>query len=265
MTKSRAGEMPFLEHLAELRNRLLQAVIGITIGTTFAYFWASDIMNLMTSPIRASFPELKLIGTGPAEAFMCRLNVALAGGVLLASPYCFLQVWLFVAPGLHDKERKMAVPFIAASTLFFLAGVTFCYLFVLPTAFAFFSSEFSDLGLSPDIRIGEYLPFMLKLLLVFGLVFELPLGAYFLARAGFLRSQALMKWVRHAIVGAFIIAGVLTPPDVVSQTMMVCPLLAIYGLSIGICLYVEREKAARARQATGDNPPSPPAVTGPTD
>lgn len=241
--RNSVGEMPFLEHLAELRTRLLHSLVAITIGATIAYFWAGDIMTLMTRPIRISFPELKLIGTGPAEAFMCRLNVSIAGGVLIASPYCFLQIWMFVAPGLLQKERQLAVPFITASTMFFLSGISFCYFLVLPTAFDFFSSEFVDLGLSPDIRIGEYLPFMVKLLLVFGIVFELPLVAYFMARAGILKSALLLKWVRHAIVAAFIIAGVLTPPDVVSQTMMVCPLLAIYGISIAICLWVEKERA----------------------
>lgn len=255
--RNTTGEMPFLEHLAELRKRLLHSLVAITIGATFAYFWAGDIMTLVTRPIRISFPELKLIGTGPAEAFMCRLNVSLAGGVLLASPHCFLQVWLFVAPGLLQNERKLAVPFITASTLFFLSGVLFCYFLVLPTAFDFFSSEFIDLGLSPDIRIGEYLPFMVKLLLVFGLVFELPLIAFFLAQGGMLKSALLLKWVRHAIVASFIIAGVLTPPDVVSQTMMVCPLLAIYGISIGICLWVEKQKEAEKAKTDGGPPEGP--------
>ena len=238
--------MPFLQHLAELRTRLIHALVAIAIGACLTYNWAGSIMGLLTAPIRSAFPDLKLIGTGPAEAFICRLQIAFSSGALLACPYVFLQLWLFVAPGLHDKEKRVATPFILSSTICFLSGVSFCYLLVLPIAFGFFSDEFTSLGLSPDIRIGEYLPFMLKLLLVFGMVFELPILAYFLAHGGILKADILKRNFRYAVVVIFMVAAVLTPPDVISQMLLATPLTVIYGISIAICQHVEKKKGPLA-------------------
>ncbi len=246
MMRSSNGDMPFLQHLSELRTRLVHAIAAIALGSILTYSWAGSIMQLLTAPIRFAFPDLKLIGTGPAEAFICRLQVAIASGALVACPYVFFQFWLFIAPGLHESEKKIATPFILSSTLFFLAGVSFCYQLVLPVAFGFFSDEFTSLGLSPDIRIGEYLPFMLKLLIVFGIVFELPILAYFLARGRILTAKMLLSNFRYSVVIIFILAAVLTPPDVISQLLLATPLLAIYGISILICQYVEKKQQPRA-------------------
>ncbi len=232
--KTDGAEMPFLEHLAELRTRVFHGAVGILIGAVLAYFKVELIFDALTEPIRGSFANLELIGTGPADAFICKLKMGIAAGVILSSPYLFYQLWLFVAPGLHEHEKKFAIPFVCGSTGCFLAGCAFCFYLVLPVAFSYFSGEFVSVGVKPSIRIGEYLPFVMKMCLVFGSVFELPIVFYFLARLGLVTSDGLKKNFRYAVVVIFIVAAILTPPDIVSQCLLAGPLLVIYGLCIWI-------------------------------
>ena len=238
--------MPFTAHLAELRSRILWTLIGVTVGTLLSYFWVEELFALLTEPIRDSFGKLELIGTGPTEAFMCKLRVAVGAGVVLSTPYTFYQLWLFISPGLLDKEKRFALPFVISSTVFFLLGVIFCFKAVLPLAFHFFSDEFISINVSPAIRIGEYFEFVVKMTLVFGFVFELPLVCYFLSRFGILKHAFLKKYVRHFILGIFIAAGLFSPPDVISQMLLAGPLLIIYGLCLGITLAVEKQKKKKA-------------------
>jgi sec-independent protein translocase protein TatC len=232
------AEMPFLQHLSELRKRLLFAISGIAVVTLITYSWADALFLFLTQPIQNSFSNMEFIGTGPADAFLCKLKVGVAAGIVLSSPFSFYQLWLFIAPGLHEHERRMALPFIFLSTLFFLCGISFCFFSVLPVAFSFFSEEFVSVGVHPNIRMDEYLGFVIKMSLVFGSIFELPIVAYFLARMKLISHTGLLKHFRYAIVGIFVIAGILTPPDVVSQCLLAGPLLIIYGLCIGIAYYV---------------------------
>ena len=238
--------MPFLEHLSELRKRLIQVLLGVCVTTVITYNWSNVLFNFLTIPIRAAFENLELIGTGPTDAFVSKLKVGLTAGLVLSSPWSFYQLWLFILPGMHEKERRFAKPFIALSTLCFVSGLAFCFYLVLPVAFAFFSDEFLSVGVQPQIRIGEYLGFVVKLCLVFGVIFELPIVAYFLARMGMLSHKMLLGNVRWAIVGIFIIAGILTPPDVVSQCLLAAPLLVIYGLCIGVTYYAHPDTAKKA-------------------
>jgi sec-independent protein translocase protein TatC len=165
---------------------------------------------------------------------MTKLMVGIVGGFLLSLPLTFYQLWLFIAPGLHDHERRFVLPFVALSTLCFLAGAAFCYEFVLPVAFTFFSGEFQSLNVAPQIRMEEYLSFTIKFLLVFGAIFELPILSYFLARGGLLTHRWLLEKIRYSVVVIFIVAAILTPPDVVSQLLMAGPLLVLYALCIGV-------------------------------
>lgn len=246
--------LPFLEHLAELRSRLLKVLLGLLISVGVTYTFASDIFNLLTKPLQEGFKDVELIGTGPAEAFMCKLTVSIAAGIVLSIPWIFFQFWQFVAPGLLPKEKRYALPFVAVASFFFLLGLAFCYKVVLPFGFEFFSAEFASVEMKPTIRVGEYLAFISRLCLVFGLIFELPILSYFLAQIGVLTHGWLLAKFRYFIVGIFIVAGVLTPPDVVTQLLLAGPLLVIYLLCIGIVFAVNR---GRSMPAEGSHPDSP--------
>jgi sec-independent protein translocase protein TatC len=225
-------EMGLMDHLRELRKRIVLSSIAITCAAVVGYLYAQYIFDILNKPYFDAFKDDKLIGTGPAEAFILKMKVAFFGGFILASPYVFYQLWLFIAPGLYSHEKRQAVPFIAASTLLFALGIWFGYDIIFPFAFQFFHSEYVSVGLTPTVRMSEHLSTMITGLLAFGVVFEMPVLAYFLARLGFLTDRFLIDHVRHAIVGIFILAAVLSPPDVITQCLLAAPLLVLYGLSI---------------------------------
>ena len=240
--------MPFTEHLAELRNRIAISLVAVTVTSIACFFFSKALFEVLTLPLHNSHAQLqadagttvhqlKLIGTGPAEAFVTKLKVSLGAGVRLASPFLFFQLWYFIAPGLNKNERKFAVPFVVLSTLFFLIGVGFCFFGVLPFAFRFFIDEYASIQVAPDIRIGEYLSFTVRILLIFGAVFELPILSYFLARVGILTPKWLVTKGRYCIVGIFVVAALLTPPDVVTQCLLAGPLIVLYVLCIGVAKF----------------------------
>lgn len=231
--------MPFLDHLTELRTRLWRIVLGILIGTICSFLWSNWLFEALSSPIRANFKNVALIGTGPADAFLTKILVSFASGAVLSIPNTFYQLWLFIAPGLHENERKQALPFVLFSTIFFIIGISFCFFGVLPFAFQFFSDEFISIGLSPQIRISEYLSFIVKLLLVFGVMFELPLVVFLLGRLGVVTHKQLKEHFRIAIVIIFVIAAIVTPPDVFTQMMLAIPLCGLYYMCIFVCRYAE--------------------------
>ena len=237
------GEMGLLEHLAELRKRLLWSLLAITIGTMVAYQYSSDIFNILNEPVHAAFKSAQLIGTGPAEAFILRIKVAIFAGIFLTSPIIFYQFWLFVAPGLYQHERRMALPFVAITTLLFILGAWFCLRIILPISYAFFEGEYQQIGVTPQLRIGEHLSMVITTVLGFGGAFELPMIAFILGRMGILSAETLIGVGRYAIVAIFVIAAVLTPPDVLSQLLMAGPLLLLYGLSILILKWTARNEA----------------------
>ena len=256
------SEMPFLKHLEELRSVLIQAAIGIAAGTSVCLMFSDQLVMFLTEPLRAQFSSGgELIGTGPAEAFMVKLKTAVACGVVLSSPYSFFQLWRFISPGLLEEEKKFTGPFVAATTGCFLLGILFCIEVVFPFAFQFFLSEFASINLTPSIRIGEYLSFAVTMALVFGLIFELPVVSYFLARIGILTSAWMKSTLRYAIVIIFIISAVLTPPDVVSQTLLAIPLLVLYGISILVVGSVEKRIQGKKSTANAAVPSTTPAST----
>jgi len=238
--------MPFLEHLTELRLRIWWAMVGIVVGGIVSFLWANWLFAALTSPIRENFRDVALIGTGPADAFITKILVALASGVVLSSPNSFWQLWQFIVPGLHEHERKQALPFVFFSSFFFLVGIAFCFFLVLPFAFQFFSAEFDSIGLIPQIRISEYLSFVVKLILVFGVMFELPIGAFLLGRLGIITHKQLKEHFRIAVVIIFVIAAVVTPPDAVTQLMLAIPLCGLYYLCIYVCRYAEQMRVQHA-------------------
>jgi len=242
-------EMTLLGHLGELRRRLAWSAAGIAAGTCAAYSFSRGLFAILTAPYftvsaGTAGDAADLIGTGPAEAFVLKLKVALFAGLILAAPLILYQLWRFTAPGLYPSEKRWLLPFLAASTLLLIAGLAFCYFLVLPVAFRFFTDEYASIGVKPVIRIGEYFSFILRLLLAFGLIFEIPVLAFFLARIGAINHTLLLRWLKPAIVGIFIIAAVLTPPDIVSQAMLAAPLLLLYALSILIVKHAYRRGGA---------------------
>ncbi len=241
----RDATMPLTAHLEELRWRIVKSLVAVTIGFGICYFFSDRIFEILTRPLTGvGDTHLQLIGTGVTEAFFTRLKVSLIAAVFVASPAIFWQVWGFVEPGLVDRERRTAIPFVAAATVFFVSGATFCYYLVFPVGYAFFLEEYANIGVAPQIRISEYLSFAARMLLAFGITFEMPVMTFFLARLGFVTYRMLVGGARYAIVIIFIVAAVLTPgPDVASQMLMAGPLLLLYVLSIGVAYVFGRRKA----------------------
>lgn len=266
-----AGRMPFVEHLAELRVRIRNALIGLLFGVAVGFFYSKELFVLLARPLVEVWTELR--AANPAvgaptfyfnslvEPFWAYLSIALWGGLFVASPIVFHQLWKFVAPGLYKHERRYGVVFAGCSAVLFIGGALFCYAFVLPAAFRFFldysTSDLSGLksgavsgdpvALAPLLGMDAYLGFAKKLLLAFGLVFELPLVIGFLGMVGMVTAKSLWKFNRWFVVLAFVVAAILTPgPDVISQVSMALPLIALYNLSIGVVWLMDRKRSKAA-------------------
>lgn len=225
-------KIPFTAHLAELRRRLIVCCIAVGTGFVISYFFSKEIFELLMRPLLSAMPpEEKLVYTGVAEAFFTYLKVAFLSGVLLAAPVIIYQLWMFIAPGLYDKERRLLLPAVFLSSFFFLGGALFGYFIVFPFGFKFFLGFASDY-VRPLPSMKEYLGFSAKLLLAFGVVFELPLFLTLLARLGIIDAAFLRAKQKYAILLIFIIAAILTPPDVITQVMMAAPLILLYQVSI---------------------------------
>lgn len=224
--------MGILDHLRELRKRLLYSVLAILVGALISYCYADVVFDWLCAPYFKGFGKSALIGTSPAEAWLLKVKVALFAGATLMSPAIFSQVWLFISPGLYRKERLLAIPFVLSSSLLFLGGALFCYYQVLPLSFQFFYEQFQSIGVTPTIKIGEHLSLTLMCLLGFGIIFQLPVATFVLARGGIIDHHFLVRWFRHAVLIIFVVAAIITPPDVITQLLMAGPLLILYGISI---------------------------------
>jgi len=225
-------KIPFTEHLEELRKRLIVCFIAVGVGFVLSYGFKEKLFQILTRPlIRVMQTGDKLIFTGLPEAFFTYLKVAFLSGIILAAPVIFYQFWMFVAPGLYDKEKRLMVPVVVLSTVFFVGGAFFGYFIVFPYGFKFFLG-FASETIRPLPSMREYLGFASKLLLAFGVVFELPLIITFLARLGMVSVSFLKKNRKYALLLFFVGSAILTPPDVVTQIMMAFPLLLLYEISI---------------------------------
>ena len=233
----------FIEHLTELRKRLIISFLAVGVGFGGCYIFSKQIFNFLTIPLQKSLPPgSTMIFTSLPEAFFTYLKVSLLAGVFVASPMVLYQIWLFVAPALYSHEKRYVVPFVIISTLLFLAGGAFGYFIVFPYGFKFFMSFATDY-IQPAPKLKEYLSFCSMLLIAFGLVFELPVFILFLAKLGVVDAKMLSKNRRYVILIIFIGAAILTPPDVVTQVMMAIPLLALYEVSIFLAKLVGKKKA----------------------
>ena len=236
-------KIPFTAHLEELRTRLITCAIAIGAGFAVAYFFKEKIFQILTRPLmRIMQSGDKLIFTGLPEAFFTYLKVALLAGIILAAPVLLYQFWLFVAPGLYQKERKLLIPIVFLSTLFFVGGAFFGYFIVFPFGFKFFLG-FASESIRPMPSMKEYLTFASKLLLAFGVVFELPIVITFLARLGIVSVEFLKKNRKYAMLIFFAGSAILTPPDVITQLMMAFPLMVLYEISIvGAKIFGKKKK-----------------------
>jgi sec-independent protein translocase protein TatC len=239
-------KIPLLAHLAELRKRLMIAFGAVLAAFIAATFFAKEIYGYLAAPIiKALPPGSSLTMLRPEEGFFTYLKVAFFAGLIVASPIVFLQIWRFVGPALYKKERTVFIGTVIASSLLFLSGVAFGYLVVFPYAFRFFMT-YAIGPITATLSMGWYLSLATKLLLAFGIVFELPVVVFVLARLGIVTAGFLLRNFRYALVLIFIIAAVLTPtPDIFTQFLMAGPLLVLYGLSIIIAAVVGRQRATR--------------------
>jgi sec-independent protein translocase protein TatC len=232
--------MSLMEHLGELRTRLMRVLIVILLGFFACYAFSEALFAELVRPLAASMPQgSKLIFTSIPEAFFVYMKVAFAASLFLTSPYSFYQIWAFVAPGLYEEERRSIVPLAVFSAFFFLAGAAFCYYMVFPLAFDFFMSFATDTIL-PMPSLDAYLGFALKLLIAFGLIFEMPLFAFFLARIGILTAAHLRRWRKYAVLASVIVGALLTPPDVPSQLIMAAAILVLYEASIWVTALAQK-------------------------
>ena len=240
--------MSFFGHIEELRRRLLFALYGIVPPIIGAWFYRDQLLDWLARPLVIAYrnmhlghPQLHQLGV--VDAFVEKMKIAILTGVLIASPWVFWQVWSFIAPGLYSREKKLALPFVLASTAFFVGGALFAYFVVFPAGFETLLGfagilPSGDLTVQPTITIGEYVDFCLSMLLAFGVVFEVPVIITFLALAGIVNWKQLMRFSRWWMLIASILAAVLTPtPDIGSQLIMFIPLVVLYFVSVGIAYF----------------------------
>jgi sec-independent protein translocase protein TatC len=245
----------FLSHLIELRERLVRCILAFAIGCIPALYFSAELYDVLASPLIQSLPQgSKMIATGVITPFLIPMKIAFMAAFLLALPYILYQVWAFVAPGLYAHEKRLVLPLVVSSTLLFLAGILFCYFIVFGRVFAFIASFApKSITVAPDIE--AYFNFVLGMFLAFGLAFEVPVVVVVLVLTGIVRVEQLREWRGYVVVGIFVVAAVVTPPDVVSQIALAIPMCLLYELGIVVGLMMQRRRKAEA----GLTEPSDPA------
>lgn len=244
--------MGFFEHLGELRTRLLRSLLGIFPGAVVAWIYRDHLLGFMVAPFTRAWKELnvdgapKLVFLNPIDPFVVYIKMAMVAGFVVALPWVFWQFWAFISPGLYRREKRLAIPFVIVSTLFFAGGISFGFWVILPIAFRYFlqfATELpSGLSLEATIAMGEILSLEIRLLIAFGAVFELPVVIGFLAGAGIVNWKQLLAFSRWWSLIAAVLSALLTPPDPASMLMMFGPLMGLYYLSVGIAYVVGPKK-----------------------
>ena len=236
------AKMSFLDHLDELRKRLIACVYGLVAGCAIAYVFVDRIQNFIWIPLWQQLGGTKFMFTQGFEPFMLTMKIGALAGLMIASPFIILQLWLFIAPGLYTHEKRMAVPFVIFCTTFFLAGAAFSHYLAFPWTWKFFlgwQTEYMEFRPS----IGDAFSLYVKMMLGFGLIFQMPTLVFFLARMGLVTAGFLLRYFKYAVLVIFIAAAVISPgTDVVSQCLMAGPMLALYGLSIIVAWIFAKRK-----------------------
>jgi len=258
-------KQPFTQHLNELRRRITVSVVAVLVGFIACFQYSEYIFEWLMLPMRKNIeldihkspylfltPREKvhdLVFLAPAESFWVHMKIALIAGIIITAPILFWQLWRFISPGLHSREKRLAVPFVFVTSLLFITGSSFCFLVVLPFAMQFLL-EFKTQSLVPMISVEKYMDFCLKFILAFGIVFELPVVIVFLTRMGIVSPDTLAKNRKYAVLFAFILAAILTPtPDAFNQTLMAVPIIILYEAGIlASRIFALRRKAAKAAE-----------------
>jgi len=230
----------FISHLIELRERLMRALGAVLVLFVALFIWpgSGPIYDLLAQPLMQALPEgAKMIATGVITPFLVPMKVTALVAFMIALPYVLYQAWAFVAPGLYEHEKKLALPIVVASSVLFLIGVAFCYFFVFGTVFRFIN-DFAPKSITPAPDIEAYFSFVITMFLAFGLTFEIPIVVIILVRAGVVSVQKLKDARPYFIVGAFVVAAIVTPPDVLSQFMLAVPMCLLYEAGIFFARFV---------------------------
>ena len=240
------AEGTLISHLLELRDRLLRALIAVFIIFLPLVFFSNDLFTFVARPLIDKLPEgTSLIATSVVAPFMTPLKLALIAAIFVAMPYVLYQVWGFVAPGLYRREKRFALPLFASSVVLFYAGVAFAYFIVFPLMFAFLTTTTPE-GVRMMTDISSYLDFTLLLFFAFGIAFEVPVAVVLLASTGLVKVKTLKKNRGYVLLGIFVVAAFLTPPDAISQSFMAVPMYILYELGILFAQYLTRSRAAEA-------------------
>jgi sec-independent protein translocase protein TatC len=240
----------FISHLIELRDRLIRAIAAVVLVFIALFPWANDLYTLLAQPLISKLPQgSQMIATGVASTFFIPVKVAMMTAFLIALPWVLYQMWAFIAPGLYQHERKLALPLLVASVLLFFVGMSFAYFLVFPVVFGFLAGATPEgVNFAPDI--GAYLDFVMTLFLAFGVTFEVPVVVILLVLTNMVSTEKLREARPYVIVGAFVIGAIFTPPDVISQIMLAVPLWLLYELGIILAGFMRKVKPVQAPAAS---------------
>ena len=249
MSEPTSGEESFLSHLVELRSRLVHSAIAVLLVFLCLAPWAGFWYDLLAQPMLDALPAgSTMIATGVVTPFFVPIKVTMLLAFLIALPYVLYQAWAFVAPGLYAHERRLGIPLIISSTLLFLLGMSFCYFFVFGQVFTFIAS-FAPKSITPAPDIEAYLSFVMTMFLAFGLSFEVPVAQVVLAKLGVISVEKMKEWRSYFIVGAFVVAAIVTPPDVISQLALAIPMCLLYELGLLASRLVSPRESTEAERA----------------
>jgi sec-independent protein translocase protein TatC len=241
--------MPFTSHLAELRARLIKSVVALAVAFSGCFVVADNIFAVLAAPLkRLNVPGMQLVGTAVTEAFFTKMKVAFAGAIVVALPVLLWQTWQFVAPGLYEHEKRHTRAFVFFGSMFFIAGALFSFEVVIEQGLGFVLRRYAAINVRPWIQISEYFSIAVRVVLACGVMFQMPVLAFFFARVGLIDHRFLIRHFRYAVVGLAILAAVLTPPDFVAQLFFLVPLTLLYGVSIGVAYLARRRDGDRATE-----------------